>query len=166
MQDISALDTASLISNITSSLETIEESQETAIDLEQEAHSYEEELENLALSLNAAEQQVRNGSGLANESETIRNQANDAVGMLATALSSVQAVNASKLSDIQAYLNAVETELLSANIVAWYTSLNQSLYEQRSTRQQLEQRLTTVQAEVSYLRHLQSILPPNCDSDL
>lgn len=166
MQDIAALDTVSLISNITSSLETIEESQETAMDLEQEARSYEEELENLALSLNAAEQQVRNGSVLANESETIRNQANDAIGMLATALSSVQAINASKLSDIQAYLNAVETELLSANIVAWYTSLNQSLYEQRSTQQQLEHRLTTVQAEVSYLRHLQSILPPNCDSDL
>lgn len=137
-----------------------------AMELEEEARNYEEELENLALTLSAVDQQVRNGSVLANESETLRNQANDAIDTLTTALSQVQALNSSKLSDIQEYLNAVETEVQSANITAWYTSLNQSLYEQQSIRQQLQQRLTAVQAEVSYLRHLQSILPPDCDSGL
>ena len=137
-----------------------------AMDLEEEARNYEEELENLALTLSGVDQQVRNGSVLANESETLRNQANDAIDTLTTALSQVRAINSSKLSDIQEYLNAVETEVQSANITAWYASLNQSLYEQQSIRQQLQQRLTAVQAEVSYLRHLQSILPPDCDSGL
>ena len=137
-----------------------------AMDLEEEARNYEEELENLALTLSGVDQQVRNGSVLANESETLRNQANDAIDTLTTALSQVRTINSSKLSDIQEYLSAVETEVQSANITAWYASLNQSLYEQQSIRQQLQQRLTAVQAEVSYLRHLQSILPPDCDSGL
>ena len=166
MQDVCIPDTESLVFDISTSLNAIRDSSDNVRRIEPQANGYRDELDELVLTINAFDQQVQEGSTLASESETIQNQISGAVNTLTAAVSSVQPTDYTSLSYIQAYLDSVEEDISTADIQGWYDHLNQSLYEQQQVRKQLEKQVTAIQTEVHYLRHLQSILPPNCYSDL
>ena len=166
MQDICIPDIDSLVFNTSTSLNTIKDSNDDAKRIETQANGYKDELNELILTINAFDQQVQEGDTLTNESETFQNQISDAVTTLSAAVSSVQQTNYTSVSYIQAYFDSVKEEYLSADIKGWYNHLNQTLHKQRQVRDQLEKQVTTIQAEVHYLRHLQTILQPDCYSNL
>ena len=160
------MDTATLLTNVSASQSDIEYSRDRAMELEMAAQGYEETLSSLEENISTSEQLVQSGSLLADESEALRNQANDTVDAIEKALLDLQALDSSKLLEIQDSLTALESELSSADIESLYGMLAQSLSEQRALRHELQQSLASMQAEVDYLRHVESVLPPACDSNL
>ena len=67
------------------------------------------------------------------------------------------------VQEIQNDLAALELSL--ANITDWYMTLNQSLFNHKVFRLQLQHKITEVQEEIDHLEYLHNILPEDCNNN-
>ena len=96
----------------------------------------------------------------------MRNQARAEVEELRESLANVDKLDMEKLLAIQAFIQQANMEISEADTLTLYQGLRMELTNQQSRRQDLEEELSTLREEVSYLRHINSILPQDCDSNL
>ena len=170
IQGVSGVDTAPFIASLSSSLNYTESSRQRSLQSQMEANEYQQILAYIEGNTERAEELVRNGSVQVDESEELLSQASSSVRVLERALSSLDNLESSQLQEslhaLLSLLYSLESDISSAEIEILYSSLNQSLSEQKAMRQELENSLKETQEEVEQLRHLASLLPANCDSNL
>lgn len=169
-QTLSGVNITASISNISSILGDIENSREHASKIEMNAESYQDVLADLEDNVTKTEELVLNGSALVGKSDDLVTQASSNVSAVEKALSDLNDLNSSALQDalstLRLALSSLESDISSADIVAWHSTLNQSLHEQKWKRKVLEQRLVNMQAKVDHFQYLKSMLPQDCDSNL
>ena len=164
------MDAGTILSTISESQNTSVEILENALELQSEGQYYQEHLMSLKNDVNRDEERVQNGSELIAESEELLVEADSSIQALEAALASLDSLDSSQLQLVLEHLNSqlssLQSELTSADIQTMYSSLSQSLEDQKAVRQELENDIATMEAEVQDLRHLESMLPLGCDSNL
>jgi hypothetical protein len=167
---ISGLDGATLQLAISSIQNVSEDSLEQALWQQMDVQSYQEHLITLEEELKRGEQLVQNSSILNAESEGLIHVANSRVYAIEVALSSLNDLESSQLQEalqeLTGQLSSLESELSETDIQLLYSSLSQSLQEQRATRQELENSLAIMQDDIQHLEQLGTMLPLGCDSNL
>ena len=170
LQVTASLDADTILSTVYRSQNTSQESLDEALELQMQAQHYQERLLSLKTDADRDEEAVQNSSQLIAGSEELLQEANSSVGTLEAALTSLDSVESSQLQQVVDELNRqlslLQSELSSADIQMLYASLSQSLEEQKSVRQELENSLVTMEAEIQDLQHLESMLPLGCDRNL
>ena len=170
LQVIDVLDAGTLLSMVSVSQNTSQDNLEEALELQQQVQHYQEQLMSLKNVVNRDEEAVQNSSRLVAESEGLLREANSSVQTLEAALTSLDFLQPSRLQQVVEYLNSqlssLELELSAADIETLFSSLSQSLEEQKVVRQDLENSLISMEAELQDLRHVHSFLPLGCDSNL
>ena len=161
------MDTDALVSRISYSQNA---SLEEAVQLQMEAEHYQDRLHSLREETDRAEQLVQNTSALVAESEELLRESNSSVEALKAALSSLDSLESTELQqtlqELSSQLSLLESELNLTDIQTLYSMLHESLQEQRAARQELESSLAAIEGEIQHLRHLESMLPIGCDSNL
>ena len=161
------MDTDALVSRISYSQNASQKSLEEAV---QEAEHYQDRLHYLREETDRAEQVVQNTSALVAESEELLRESNSSVEALKAALSSLDSLESTELQqtlqELSSQLSLLESELNLTDIQTLYSMLDESLQEQRAARQELESSLAAIEGEIQHLRHLESMLPIGCDSNL
>lgn len=158
------------MSTIASSVDSTNRSLVKAMELKADATTYNNTLDSLDSSINSVKDLVQNSSLLVSESDQFITEANRSINTLVEALSSQNSLGSSQLQaaldDIMSQLSSLELNISSRDIETLYLLLNQSLLEQKAMRLDLESYIVNMQEDVQYLRYLQSMLPPSCDSNL
>ena len=164
------MDTDALVSRISYSQNASQKSLEEAVQLQMEAEHYQERLHSLREETDRAEEVVQNTSALVAESEELLRDSNSSVEALKAALSSLDSLESTELQqtlqELSSQLSLLESELNLTDIQTLYSMLDESLQEQRAARQELESSLAAIEGEIQHLRHLESMLPLGCDSNL
>jgi chromosome segregation ATPase len=165
-----SLDADTVLSTVYRNQNTSQESLDEALELQMQAQHYQERLFSLKTDADRDEEAVQNSSQLIADLEELLQEANSSVRTLEAALTSLDYVESSQLQQVVDELNRqlslLQSELSSADIQMLYASLSQSLEEQKSIRQELENSLATMEAEIQDLQHLESMLPLGCDRNL
>ena len=170
LQVTASLDADTVLSTVYRNQNTSQESLDEALELQMQAQHYQERLFSLKTDADRDEEAVQNSSQLIADLEELLQEANSSVRTLEAALTSLDYVESSQLQQVVDELNRqlslLQSELSSADIQMLYASLSQSLEEQKSIRQELENSLATMEAEIQDLQHLESMLPLGCDRNL
>ena len=150
-----------LLSTVSASKNTSQDSLEEALRLQVQVQQYQEQLTSLKTGVDRDEEAVQNGSQLVTKSEELLHEANSSVQTLEAALTSLDSLESSQLEQVvdnlNSQLSSLESELSAADIQTLYSSLSLSLAEQKAVRQELENSLATMEAELQELRHLESM---------
>ena len=164
------MNTDILMTTVSSSQSTIENSREQAVQLKMEVEDFRDTLSTLDETIVRAENLVQSGSAVVSGSDELLSKANSSVHDVEAALANIYAQDSSHLQDalddLQSLLSSLESGISSADIQMWYSSLLQDLNEQKTIRLELEQSLAAMQEEVQHLHYLQSLLPQACNSNL
>lgn len=150
-----------MLSTVSASKNTSQDSLEEVLRLQVQVQQYQEQLTSLTTGVDRDEAAVQNGSQLITKSEELLHEANSSVQTLEAALTSLDSLESSQLEQVvdnlNSQLSSLESELSAADIQTLYSSLSLSLAEQKAVRQELENSLATMEAELQELRHLESM---------
>ena len=170
MQEVDVLDIHALVTSISSSINTSQNTLDEAMQLKLEAESSWQYLVSLKEDLDRTEEAVENGSSLVAETEQLLQETNSSIQSLQEALSNLDTLEYSELQqvlqDLSSQLSSLESELSMTDISTLYNILSDSLQGEKDTRDELEKAVAVIEEEVENLRHLESMLPQGCDSNL
>ena len=99
------------------------------------------------------------------QSAANRDAARSALNQVREAFNSLETADQSKLELIRQLISDVHIKLNAANLTNVYEELRGRLTEQRNTREQLEEELNGMRADIEHLRRVNLTLPNSCNED-
>lgn len=163
-QDV-AIDTANLVSDVSTSLNSTQKSLDNINSSLTAASNILLNLENQSVTVNRTVQ-LENADTIIAESEVFRNQTREAVDMLQQALVDISGVDMTKLAAVQNLTASMSEEITTQDIYNVFDILRNGLEEQQRTRQTLELKLLRLREQLAHLTHINSTLPQGCDNSL
>ena len=163
-QDVT-IDTANLVSDVSTSLNSTQKSLDNINSSLTAASNILLNLENQSVTVNRTVQ-LENADTIIAESEVFRNQTREAVDMLQQALVDISGVDMTKLAAVQNLTASVNEEITTQDIYNVFDILRNGLEEQQRTRQTLELKLLRLREQLAHLTHINSTLPQGCDNSL
>lgn len=163
-QDVT-IDTANLVSDVSTSLNSTQESLDNINSSLTAASDILLNLENQSVTVNRTVQ-LENADTIIAESEIFQNQTREAVDMLQQALVDISGVDMTKLAAVQNLTASVSEEITTRDIYNVFDILRNGLEEQQRTRQTLELKLLRLREQLAHLTYINSTLPQGCDNSL
>ena len=158
-QDVS-IDVRDLQVSLAMSLESTNTSLNNIASLSSEANILLNELEGQQAQIGEAETSLSSAVTLNSQLEELTTQTEVQVEQLSMTFGSLEITSLERVDEIRQLIQTIDN---SADINEFYASLRDTLSRQRLQRMQLESELELLKQDVSYLRHINSIIP-NCDT--
>ena len=158
-QDVS-IDVRDLQVSLAMSLESTNTSLNNIASLSSEANILLNELEGQQAQIGEAETSLSSAVTLNSQLEELTTQTEAQVEQLSMMFGSLEITSLERVDEIRQLIQTIDN---SADINEFYASLRDTLSRQRLQRMQLESELELLKQDVSYLRHINSIIP-NCDT--
>ena len=159
------IDTANLVSDVSTSLNSTQESLDNINSNLTAASDILLNLENQSVTVNRTVQ-LEDTDTIIAQSEVFRNQTSEAVGMLQQALVNIDGVDMTKLAAVQNLTASVSQEITTQDIYNVFVLLRNGLQEQQRMRQTLESKLLRLREQLAHLAYINSTLPQGCDNSL
>ena len=156
------IDTANLVSDVSTSLNSTQESLDNINSNLTAASDILLNLENQSITVNRTVQP----DTIIAQSEVFRNQTSEAVDMLQQALVDINGVDMTKLAAVQTLTASVSQEITTRDIYNVFDILRNGLREQQRMRQTLELKLLRLREQLTHLAYINSTLPQGCDNSL
>lgn len=156
------IDTANLVSDVSTSLNSTQESLDNINSNLTAASDILLNLENQSVTVNRTVQP----DTIIAQSEVFRNQTSEAVDMLQQALVDFNGVDMTKLAAVQTLTASVSQEITTRDIYNVFDILRNGLQEQQRMRQTLELKLLRLREQLTHLAYINSTLPQGCDNSL
>lgn len=162
LQD-ATVDTANLVSDVSTSLNSTQKSQDTINSNSIAASDILLNLENQSIIVNRTVQ-LEDSDTIIAQSEVFWNQTREAVQLLQQALVVINGVDMRKLAAVQNLTASVNQEITTRGIYNAFVLLRNDLQEQQRMRQTLELKILRLREQLAHLVHINSTLPPDCDN--
>lgn len=162
LQD-ATVDTANLVSDVSTSLNSTQKSQDTINSNSIAASDILLNLENQSIIVNRTVQ-LEDSDTIIAQSEVFWNQTREAVQLLQQALVVINGVDMRKLAAVQNLTASVNQEITTRGVYNAFVLLRNDLQEQQRMRQTLELKILRLREQLAHLVHINSTLPPDCDN--
>ena len=156
------IDTANLVSDVSTSLNSTQESLDNINSNLTAASDILLNLENQSVTINRTVQP----DTIIAQSEVFWNQTSEAVDMLQQALVDINGMDMTKLAAVQTLTASVSQEITTRDIYNVFDILRNGLREQQRMRQTLELKLLRLREQLTHLAYINSTLPQGCDNSL
>ena len=166
MQEISSVDTGSIVASVNASLQSCINSTETISALSDDINGILMQLQALSTNIAESASEVTQADLTNDQTSEDTETAESAVFEVQEALDNLQEANLtmSDLEDLRQLITNVRSEYESADLANVYGILSERLVEQRATRERFEAELNGLSGDVEHLRRINSVLPtsPYC----